>query len=151
MLETKLTTCATVLYQWLLPRVSAGTQFKIDLQDFQAWVSEYREKEYSDREVFDALRQLKELQLIGVSKTEVTLAVKEVDSASLMNAQPATELLPEKRDRFSFNPFLLVILATFGCYIWAWVPIISGSVKTLKQTQTLVSPHPWSVLGEKDN
>ncbi len=43
MLEAKLTTCASLLYQWILPRVTLGTKLKVDLQDFQAWAGEYQE------------------------------------------------------------------------------------------------------------
>ena len=112
MLDTKLTTCAYLLYQWIVPRVTAGEKTKVDLQDFQAWTAEYREKPYSDREILDALRQLKELQLINVSRTEVTLEVNQVQYPSLNVQQPAQLLLNEESDRPNRFMLLRIIVSS---------------------------------------
>ncbi len=148
MLETKLTTCANLLYQWLLPRSFAGDKFKIDLQDFQAWTAEYREKPFSDREVLDAIRQLKELQLIRVTNTEVTLEVKQQDILSF-NAPITTDmLLAENGDRQ--NKFFL-LLKIIGCSFLLGLASIGVSLALLQaQPEALIAPHPWSVLGEKN-
>jgi hypothetical protein len=64
MLEAKLTPCASFLYQWILARARLETQLKINLQDFQAWTGEHRERCYSDHEIIEALQELKKLELI---------------------------------------------------------------------------------------
>jgi hypothetical protein len=144
MLETKLTTCASLLYQWILARVSSETKLKLDLQDFQAWTAEYREKPYSDRELLDALRQLKELQLIAVSKTEVTLEVNQEQHPNLYAQPPAERLLTES-DRPNRSLVLLRIIV--GSLILSFASIGFGLGLTMLRPQTLTAPHPWSVLG----
>jgi hypothetical protein len=112
MIETKLTNHASLLYQWILPRVVDGEKLTIDLQDFQAWTAEYREKPLSDREILDALRQLKDLQLVSLSKTEVTLAVNPIPiDISSLNPQPPEKLLLETSDRHSNLKLFQTILA----------------------------------------
>jgi hypothetical protein len=147
MLEAKLTTCASLLYQWILPRVTPGTKLKVDLQDFQAWTGEYLEKPYSDREILDALRQLKQLQLIAVSKTEVTLEALPVDISSL-NTQSPDEVLPEEGDRPSrFNLRARIIS---GSLILSLASVAFGLALVQTQPEVLTTPNPWSVLGEKN-
>ncbi|HEY9848367.1 MAG TPA: hypothetical protein V6D28_02825 [Leptolyngbyaceae cyanobacterium] len=148
MLETKLTTCANLLYQWLLPRSSAGGKFKIDLQDFQAWTAEYREKPFSDREVLDAIRQLKELHLIRASKTEVTLEVIQRDLLSFNTPIPTDILLTEECDRP--NRLLLLFKILGISFVLGLASIGFGLVLLQTQSGTLIAPHPWSVLGDKN-
>ena len=143
MLETKLTTCASLLYQWILSRVSSETKLKLDLQDFQAWTAEYREKPYSDRELLDALRQLKELQLIAVSKTEVTLEVNQEQHPNLYAQPPAERLLTDERPNRSF----LLLRIIVGSLILSFASIGFGLGLTMLRPQTFTAPHPWSVLG----
>ncbi|MFB2919434.1 hypothetical protein [Aerosakkonema funiforme] len=145
MLETKLTTCANLLYQWLLPRVTDAGKLKVDLQDFRAWTAEYREKPFSDREILDALRQLKELQLITVSRTEVTLEVKQ-QNFSLDN-QPPTQLLLKQSDRP--NRLLLLLRITVGSLLLGLTSVTFGLALLQTQPQVLSTPNQWSVLGEK--
>lgn len=148
MLETKLTTCANLLYQWLLPHSRAGGKFKIDLLDFQAWTAEYREKPFSDREVLDALRQLKELHLITLSKTEVTLEVIQHDMLSFNTPIATDVLLAEECDRPNK---LLLLSKILGFSFVLGLASIGFSVALLQaQPEALIAPHPWSVLGEKN-
>lgn len=148
MLETKLTICANLLYQWLLPRSCAGGKFKTDLQDFQAWTAEYREKPFSDREVLDALRQLKELHLITVSKTEVTLEVKQHNMLSFNTPIPTNILLAEEWDQPNK---LILLLKIIGFSFLLGLASIGFSVALLQaQPKDLISPSSWSVLGEKN-
>lgn len=146
MLETKLTTCANLLYQWLLPRTSGGSRFTIDLQDFQAWTAEYREKPFSDREVLDALRQLKELQLIKVSKTEVTLEVKPQDILTFHAPLTTEILLSQSSDRS--NRLLLLVKIITGSLLISLAFFTFGLVIVRANPQILLSPNPWSALGE---
>ena len=147
MLETKLTTCANLLYQWILPRVAAGKKLTVDLQDFQAWTAEFREKPFSDREILDALRQLKELNLINVSKTEVTLEVKAEDNLTF-NAQLAAQMLLAESDRATRLVDGVRIIS--GSLVLAIASVLIGLTLVQKQPELLNTPHPWSVLGEKN-
>jgi hypothetical protein len=147
MLEAHLTPCANLLYGWMLRRRTAGTPLKIDLQDFQALTSEYREQPYSDREIFEALQQLKQLQLIAVARTEVTLGVKPPDSSSLNTPQPARSFIEE---RARPNRFLLLLQILSGSFALGLTSVILGLALVQTQPMTLITPHPWSVLGEKN-
>ncbi|MCL1463570.1 hypothetical protein [Argonema galeatum] len=143
MLETKLTTCANLLYQWLLPRATASSKLKVDLLDFQAWTAEYREKPFSDREILEALRQLKELQLVTVSRAEVTLEVKPENNV-FFNTERPTES-SERPDRFM--QLLRIIL---GSFFFGLISITFGLVMVQIQPQVLTTPNQWSVLGERN-
>lgn len=143
MLETKLTTCANILYQWLLPRASADSKLKVDLLDFQAWTAEYREKPFSDREILEALRQLKELQLITVSRTEVTLEVKPENNLFFNTERPKQE--SERPDRLMQ---LLRIIS--GSLFFGLISITFSLILVQIQPQVLSTPNQWSVLGEKN-
>ena len=147
MLETKLTTCASLLYQWILPRVTEAEKLKIDLQDFQAWTGEYCEKSYSDREILDALTQLKQLQLVNVSKTEVTLEVNQTSHPNLY-AQIGENMVEEASDR---PPrYLLLVEIVASSIFLALTSVGVGLALAKLQPQSLTTPHPWSVLaGEK--
>jgi hypothetical protein len=154
MLEAKLTTCASLLYQWILPRVIPGTKLKVDLQDFQAWISEYREKSYSDREILDAFRLLKELQLITVSKTEVTLEASCVDNSRLnmssnqlllMDEEPSVATVSDRPNRFQ-----LFLRISLGSLVLGLTSVSLGLALVQMQPQVLNTPNPWSVLGEKN-
>ncbi len=149
MLETKLTTCASLLYQWILPRVTEAEKLKIDLQDFQAWTGEYCDKSYSDREILDALTQLKQLQLVKVSKTEVTLEVNQTSHPNLY-AQVAENMVEEGCDRP--NRYLLLVEILASSIFLALTSVGVGLALAKLQPQSLTTPHPWSVLaGEKIN
>lgn len=150
MLETKLTTCASLLYQWILPRVTDSEKLKVDLQDFQAWMGEYCDKSYSDREILDALTQLKQLQLIKVNKTEVTLEVNQTSHPNLY-AQVGENIAGEESDRP--NRYALVLVEIFASSIFlAFTSVGVGLALARLQPQSLTTPHPWSVLaGEKIN
>lgn len=156
MLEAKLTTCASLLYLWILPRTSPETKLKVDLQDFQAWTSEYREKPYSDREILDAFRQLKELQLIRVSKTEVTLEASPVEDFSL-NPQLSdhlflgdSETFPQNTPCDRPNRFMTFLRISVGSLALGLVSVGFGLALMQLQPEVLTMPHPWSVLGEKN-
>ena len=146
MLETKLSTCANLLYQWLLPRNSSGSKFTIDLQDFQAWTAEYREKPFSDREVLDALRQLKELQLIKVSKTEVTLEVKPQDILTFPAPLPTEILL--SRESKKHNRWILIVEIIAASLLLCFASLAVGLSLFRTNIEVLSTPNPWSILGE---
>lgn len=76
MLDAKLSPCASLLYKWVLLKAPAGTQVKVDLQDFKAWSGEHRKRPYSDRQIAYALSQLKDFDLVTVTRTEVTMKMK---------------------------------------------------------------------------
>lgn len=150
MLETKLTNCAILLYQWLLPRVSANPKLTVDLQDFQAWSAEFREKPYNYTEILEAIQKLKELQLIRVSKTEVTLEAKNLEDLSEQIQLP-TQMLSVESDRQE-NQGKIVKLARIisGSLTLAVASLVIGLSLLQSQPQILNIPHPWSVLGEKN-
>lgn len=158
MLEAKLTPCANLLYRWILWRNPEGGKLKVDLQDFKAWTGEYREKAYSDREIFDALKQLKELQLLAVAKTEVTLDVKPPENGTLALRSPV-EMLVEEWDcpEYGFaspnptpaNRFVELVRILSGSLVLSVTSVALGLALVQTQPQILSNPHPWSVLGEK--
>lgn len=137
MSEANLTPCAQELYGWIVRREGAGGRQKIDLRDFRAWAQEYGETPYREREILQALRQLEELELIKIAKTEVTLDVK-----------PAASRFPASGERP--NPFRLVFLSLLSSVAVGLTPLAVGLAFPQTQPLFLTSAHPWSVLGEKD-
>ena len=95
MLQENLTPCASLLYQWIGQKVHIKNKniIKLDLRDFQAWSAEFRDFPYSEREILKAFRELNQVELISVAKTEVTVRAKCLDSLSGSRQQPARELL----------------------------------------------------------
>ncbi|MBO1350667.1 MAG: hypothetical protein EBE86_026305 [Hormoscilla sp. GUM202] len=68
MLEAKLTPCANLMYNWMMGRSEGDRQMKADLQDFQAWTGEYREKAYSEC----AARTLREREIFSAAAVKAT-------------------------------------------------------------------------------
>lgn len=150
MLDTKLTNCAILLYQWLLPRVSANPKLTVDLQDFQAWSAEFREKPYNYTEILEAIQKLKELQFIQVSKTEVTLEVKNLEDLSVQMQLP-TQMLSVESDRQQRHEKTIKILRILsGSLAISIATYLIGLTIFQNQPEILNIPHPWSVLGEKN-
>lgn len=150
MLDTKLTNCAILLYQWLLPRVSANPKLTVDLQDFQAWSAEFREKPYNYTEILEAIQKLKELQFIQVSKTEVTLEVKNLEDLSVQMQLP-TQMLSVESDRQQRHEKTIKILRILsGSLAISIATYLIGLTLFQNQPEILNIPHPWSVLGEKN-
>lgn len=151
MLDTKLTNCAILLYQWLLPRVSANPKLTVDLQDFQAWSAEFREKPYNYTEILEAIQKLKELQFIQVSKTEVTLEVKNLQDLSVQMQLP-TQMLSVESDRTQEPQEKIVKLVRLisGSLALAITTFLVGLTVLQNQPKILNIPHPWTVLGEKN-
>jgi hypothetical protein len=151
MLETKLTNCAILLYQWLLPRVSANPKLTVDLQDFQAWSAEFREKPYNYTEILEAIQQLKERQFIQVRKTEVTLEAKNLQDLSLQIPLP-TQMLSAESDRQERREKIFKsIRIVSGSLALAMTSFLIGLTIILQsQPEILDIPNPWNVLGEKN-
>ncbi|MFB2934042.1 hypothetical protein ACE1B6_02070 [Aerosakkonemataceae cyanobacterium BLCC-F154] len=150
MLDTKLTNCAILLYQWLLPRVSANPKLTVDLQDFQAWSAEFREKPYNYTEILEAIQKLKELQFIQVSKTEVTLEVKNLEDLSVQMQLP-TQMLSVESDRQQRHEKTLTLIRIIsGALAFAGATFLISLTVLQNQPEILNIPHPWSVLGEKN-
>ncbi|MBC6477341.1 MAG: hypothetical protein GDA56_05660 [Hormoscilla sp. GM7CHS1pb] len=157
MLEAKLTPCANLMYNWMIGRSEGDRQLKVDLQDFQAWTGEYREKAYSDREIFIALQQLKQLKLILVAKTEVTVKVNRHVTGTSLKPQAAEMLLSDSDisrlngERHRQHPLGLVSLVTLCSLTWGLIPIAVASSLTQTVEWTPTNAHPWTVLAEKPN
>lgn len=150
MLDTKLTNCAILLYQWLLPRVAANPKLTVDLQDFQAWSAEFREKPYNYTEILEAIQKLKELQFIQLSKTEVTLEVKNLEDLSVQLQLP-TQMLSVESDRQERQEKAVKLVRIIsGTLALAAATFLVGLTLLQSQPEILNIPHPWSVLGEKN-
>jgi hypothetical protein len=148
MLEAKLSPCASLLYQWVLLRISTDNKLKIDLQDFQAWTGEFREKSYSYGEVFTALCQLKDLNLVNISRTEITLEPKISDRFDLdRKIELASEKSPEEH---SPSRWLVLTKILFFSGIFSLTSVAIGLSLCQLQPQTLDTPHPWSVLADRN-
>ncbi|XWK90845.1 MAG: hypothetical protein U7127_12610 [Phormidium sp.] len=150
MLDTKLTNCAILLYQWLLPRVSANPKLTVDLQDFQAWSAEFREKPYNYTEILEAIQKLKELQFIQVRKTEVTLEVKNLEDLTVQMQLP-TQMLSVESDRQQRQEKIVKLVRIIsGSLALAIASFMIGLTILQRQPEILNTPHPWSVLGDKN-
>ena len=157
MLEVKLTPCATMLYHWILRKFPNSDQRKIDLQDFQAWSGEYRDNAYSDREIFEALQQLKKNHLVSVSHTEVTLGVR-LGNPKIVAPQSSSPLLGSQTnsasDRsagYSTHPRLLISLITITSFIFGFVPIALGLSICRGHDTTHISGKPETILARPDS
>jgi hypothetical protein len=144
MLEAKLSPCASLLYQWVLLRVHTDSKLKIDLQDFQAWTGEFRERSYSYTEVFEALSQLKDFNLVNVSRTEVTLETKVNDLFDPLNQIEETSIAK------TANPWLLLAKIVTVSAILSAISLGIGISLWKLQPEGLNSPHAWSALGERN-
>ena len=156
MLESKLNPCATMLYHWILRKVPNSDQAKIDLQDFQAWTAEYNDNAYSDREIFEALEQLKRNHVVSVSHTEVTLGVrlgnpKIVDSQSSPLLGSQTNSASDRPADDSTHPLLLISLITTISFIVGFVPIALGLSIWRLQDTTHISGKPETILATPDS
>lgn len=163
MLEAKLNPCANLLYGWIQRRGSEESPVKVDLQDFKAWTAEYRDRPYSDREIFDALQQLKELAAVAIAKTEVTVSVlpRKIQGST---EHPSLELLLNEcyiteedsgNQRYGNdisgdrpNRLLIVSLVVLTSFLCGLIPLVA--VQTLPETQVVQveTLTPWSVLGD---
>ena len=156
MLEAKLTPCATLLYHWILRKNSPSDQLKIDLQDFQAWTGEYRETAYSDREIFEALQQLKQHHLVTVGHTEVTLGVRLSDpkamtpQAEIPILEAEENLVSESKSASRPHPILLISLVTLTSVLFGCIPIAIGFSGERSFDSTHLSGKPETVLAEKE-
>ncbi|MBE9227923.1 hypothetical protein IQ264_21100 [Phormidium sp. LEGE 05292] len=150
MLETKLTNCAILLYQWLLPRVAANPKLTVDLQDFQAWSAEFREKPYNYTEILEAIQKLKELQLIQLSKTEVTLEVKNLQDLSEQMQLPTQMLSVESDRQERLGKIVTLAKIISGSLALSVATLLVGLTLLQSHPEILNTPHPWSVLGEKN-
>jgi hypothetical protein len=165
MLQAKLNPCANLLYGWIQRRGSGESQVKLDLQDFKAWTAEYRDHPYSDREIFDALQQLKETNTVAIAKTEVTLGLKPREIQGTVGPLSLELLLAEcnltednSPNRWSWNnfegyrpnAFFTVSLIVLTSFLFGIIPLVA--VQSLPETQlvTLETLTPWSVLGENN-
>lgn len=163
MLKTKLSPCANLLYHWILWRQNNDGQLTIDLQDFKAWTGEYREHPYSDREIFDALQQLKETQSITIGKTEVTVAIEGSNLSSFADRSPLELLLKDCKhyrvkpasakpfpssDRL--HPIVLISLVAFTSFVVGLIPVAIAFSRIPAGDRVLATLTPWSVVGEKN-
>ncbi len=166
MLEAKLNPCANLLYGWIQRRGTGESQVTVDLQDFKAWTAEYRDHPYSDREIFDALQQLKEWEAVAIAKTEVTLAVKPTKVEGWIE-QPSLEWLLNEcnltgenagnqrnwhhSSSLRPNRFLTVSLVVVTSFLCGLIPL--GAAQTFPETlfASVETLTPWSVLGEPNN
>lgn len=157
MLEAKLTPCANLMYNWMMEREVGDGQLKVDLQDFQAWTGEYREKAYSDREIFGAFQQLKQLKLIKVARTEVTVKVNDIVTATSLKPQAAETFLSDSdisrlnEERHRQHPLALVCLVTICSLTLGLIPIAVASSLVETAEWTPNSFNAWTVLAEKSN
>ena len=155
MLGAKLTPSASLLYCWILRHSAGDRPLTVDLQDFQAWTEEYRDKPCSDREISSALQQLKERKLIHLARTEVTLDVNLSETADEI-ALPSARILFSDNDKIFLNRqrhrshgFFLVCLAILASFAFGLIPIVAGIVSLpVSETNPI---NTWSILGEKEN
>jgi hypothetical protein len=142
MLKEELTPCANLLYQWILRKVSGPSLVKVDIRDFQAWSAEFKEFPYSEREIFQALRQLKQLELINVAKTELTIRAKGAENLqpklNKVNFNQAKHLL----SRFPFNPYIALIVVTLFVSALKFAPLsqVRSTQQPQTQSQNLINP-----------
>ncbi len=148
MLEAKLTPCASMLYRWIRRR-DFSSRLRIDLQDFQAWSGEYRERPYTISEIFDALGQLQKLHLLTIAKTEVTLDINSSESIPETLPRLAPLLLPQEKRP---NPYKIISLVIIGSFFLGLIPILIGFAFANNPNPALLSfSSPWSVLADKNS
>ncbi|WP_017717198.1 hypothetical protein [Kamptonema formosum] len=147
MLQENLTPCAGLLYQWIVQKVSTKNNniIKLDLRDFQAWSAEFRDFPYSEREILKAFRELGQLELISVAKTEVTVRAKRWDSLRGNRQQ-------QDRARMSRPVYLTsciaVLLAALLFGGLKFAPSAADLTSLQTQWQNLKLPNPWSASHE---
>jgi cytochrome c-type biogenesis protein CcmH/NrfG len=124
--------------------VSGPSLVKVDIRDFQAWSAEFKEFPYSEREIFQALRQLKQLELINVAKTELTIRAKGAENQKVqsklnkVNFNQAKQLL----SRFPFNPYIALIVVTLFVSALKFAPLsqVRSTQQPQTQSQNLINP-----------
>lgn len=147
MLQENLTPCATLLYQWIVRKISnKNNMVKLDMRDFQAWSAEFRDFPYSEREILQAFKQLKQLELINVAKTEVTVRAKNWNSSRGSRLPLGGGL---RANPIYMKSCLVILLAAglFGALKFA--PAASGSTWLQTQLQNLKLPNSGQAGGGK--
>ncbi|MCT7948740.1 hypothetical protein NG798_02960 [Ancylothrix sp. C2] len=141
MLQEELTPCANLLYQWILRKVSGPSLVKVDIRDFQAWSAEFKEFPYSEREIFQALRQLKQLELINVAKTELTIRARGSESQGVKPKLNNAKLL---FGRLALNPYpyigLMVVALCLSALKFAPLPQTRSTQQPQTQSQNFLNP-----------
>jgi hypothetical protein len=147
MLQENLTPCADLLYQWIVQKVSTKNNniLKLDLRDFQAWSAEFRDFPYSEREILKAFRELNQLELISVAKTEVTVRAKRWDSLRGSRQQQDRPLMSRPVYLTSCIAVLLAALILGGL---KFAPSAADLTSLQTQLQNLKLPNPWNASNE---
>lgn len=147
MLQENLTPCANLLYQWIVQKVSTKNNniLKLDLRDFQAWSAEFRDFPYSEREILKAFRELNQLELISVAKTEVTVRAKHWDSLTGHRQQQAQAFMLGSVYLTSGIAVLLAALLLGGL---KFPPTAKDITSLQTQLQNLKLPNPWNASHE---
>lgn len=119
---------------------------KLDMRDFQAWSAEFRDFPYSEREILQAFKQLKQLELINVAKTEVTVRAKNWNT-SRGSRLPFVGGL---RSHPIYLKSCLVVLLAAGLFgALKFVPATSTSTWLPTQLQNLKLPNSGDAAGGK--
>lgn len=146
MLQEQLTPCANLLYQWILRKVPNKATANLNIRDFQAWSAEFKERPYSEREVLNAFRQLKQLELINVTKTEVTIRAKQTEASNGSKSGLASRFTSRP---VKLNLYIVALLVTLILSGLKLATMSSGTVPSQVQQQNFKLPNFWSSLGDK--
>ncbi|MBW4683449.1 MAG: hypothetical protein KME19_25670 [Microcoleus vaginatus WJT46-NPBG5] len=146
MLQEQLTPCANLLYQWILRKVPTKATANLNIKDFQAWSAEFKERPYSEREVLNAFRQLKQLELINVTKTEVTIRAKEMETFNGNKSSLANRLTSSP---VKLNLYIVALLVTLILGGLKLATMSSSTASSQAQIQNLKLPNFWNSPSDK--
>ncbi len=119
---------------------------KLDMRDFQAWSAEFRDFPYSEREILQAFKQLKQLELISVAKTEVTVRAKNWNTSQ----GGSLRLVGGARSHPIYLKSCLVVLLAVGLFgALKFAPAASTATWLQTQLQNLKLPNSGNEAGGK--
>ncbi|MDB9311476.1 hypothetical protein PN462_00070 [Spirulina sp. CS-785/01] len=140
----KLSPHASLLYYWIQAHNRVHWDLSRDWTTFQMWTEEFLHPAMSRKDIYTALGQLVELDLITLEESRVTIK-REVDLGQLQ--------FPNSLRRFSwrsmvYNPFFWSGFMVTGVLL-LWVNALLFSPSLAEPNMT--SNHPYTVLREKSS
>lgn len=147
MLNTQLSPCASLLYHWIRCHSQANSPFRLNLDHFQVWTSEFLQHPAKMREIKEALGQLSRLNLVDVQGTQIILHHQAVSPPIKIYPLQNFFLRCHRENQPWF--WVLMLLLGFGCVSSAAIAVVY-SIPSQAGHQTVIH-NPFQVLGQRDS
>lgn len=148
MLNTQLSSCANLLYHWVLMRDSQNEGIFFDLEAFQAWTGEFLLKSATENEILDAISNLKHLNLIYLDGKLIRINRENDALEKYINPLPEVFLDYRKLNKKNYWRWGFLVAGSL-CLLWSGCMWLAVKVAELSPS-SVIAPTPFSVLAETD-